>query len=48
MSYVKESLMSDEKVIFEARVHLAVFLPAILLFVGFVVVFALSYITVAA
>ena len=34
MSYVKDNLMPNEKVLFTARVHPAVFLPSIVSFVG--------------
>ena len=34
MSYIQDNLMPKEKVLFQARVHLAVFLPAIVAFIG--------------
>jgi hypothetical protein len=33
MSYIKDNLMPNEKILFTARVHPAVFLPAVLFFV---------------
>lgn len=34
MSYVEDNLMPNEKVLFSARIHPAVFLPAVVAFVG--------------
>ena len=34
MSYIKDNLMPNEKILFTARVHPAVFLPAVLFFTG--------------
>ncbi|MBN1968956.1 MAG: PH domain-containing protein [Candidatus Delongbacteria bacterium] len=34
MSYIQDNLMPKEKILFQARVHPAVFLPAIVAFVG--------------
>jgi uncharacterized membrane protein YdbT with pleckstrin-like domain len=34
MSYIKDNLMPNEKILFTARVHPAVFLPAVLFFAG--------------
>ena len=37
MSYVKDNLMPNQKVLFSARIHPAVFLPAIIVFLGKIV-----------
>lgn len=34
MSYIKDNLMPDEKVVFSARVHPAVYLPSVLVFIA--------------
>lgn len=39
MSYVKDNLMPNEKVLFTARVHPAVFLPSIVSFIGSIAFF---------
>ena len=39
MSYIKENLMPNEKILFTARVHPAVFLQSIVLFVMTIFVF---------
>ena len=43
MSYVKDNLMPDEDVLINARVHRAIFLPAILMFIVFLIIFLISY-----
>jgi len=42
MSYVKDSLMTNEKILFSARVHFVVFLPSAISFILTVVIFIIG------
>jgi uncharacterized membrane protein YdbT with pleckstrin-like domain len=39
MSYIQDNLLPNEKILFSARVHLAVFLPSVVSFVSSIVLF---------
>ena len=47
MSYIQDNLMPNEKILFTARVHPAIFLPAVMSFVGSIafVIYAIVYAT---
>ena len=43
MSYVNDNLMPNEKVLFSARIHPAIFLPSVISFVLTVAIFIYAF-----